>query len=232
MQHVVFMTLQLGALYWLSGRVHQQLQLWFYGWLRTPSRVIWAMNIVFFPGVLIHELAHWVVARLLWVKAGRISLIPKIQSDGLIEMGSVRLPQGVDVFRFALIGLAPVYVGLAVILGIMWVGEHYALWGNWWWWIVTGYTMFEVGNTFFASSSDMAWALRLSIVLGVVFSLLYWVGWRPSVEWLGPWLDEHGGVLAQAERWLWVPVILDGTILGIFGLFSGLAVRRQVIRRG
>lgn len=218
MQHVIFMVMQLGALYWLSGQVHRQLQLLFFRWLKTPTRVIWAMNILFLPGVLIHELAHWILARLLFVRAGKISLIPKIQPDGFIEMGSVSLPKQLDVFRFALIGLAPVYVGLGIIFGLMWAGELFQLWNYWWWWLVVGYGMFEVGNTFFASRSDMAWALRFAIIAIVVFGLFYWAGWRPSFEWVSPWLKQYDAILTQAERWLWVPIIVDGIILALFGL--------------
>ena len=222
MRQILFIALQLGVLYWLSGQVHRHLQLQFYRILKTPTRVVWAMNILFWPGVLIHELAHLVVARLILVKAGKLSLVPKIQANGVVEMGSVQLPKQLDVFRFALIGLAPVYVGLAIILGLMWLGEQHELWHVWWWWLVVGYLMFEVGNTFFDSSSDMAWALRLSLILGLIFGIGYWAGWRPSVEWVGPWLAQYEAILVQTQWWLWVPIVIDAVLLAVLlGLRRG-----------
>lgn len=187
------------------------------GW--SIKRSVWAMQILFWPGVMLHELAHLVVGRLLWVKTYGLNLTPKVEKDGTVTMGSVQVPQ-TDVFRFMLIGVAPVYVGLTVIFSSLWLAEYFNVWQWWAWWLVIGWLMFEVGNTMFTSRSDLAWALRLSIILAVVIGIAVWAGWRPDFAWVEPWLDSYNDILSLAQRWLWLPIVVDVIIIPIVWLLD------------
>ena len=53
---------------------------------------MWLMAGAFLPGTFIHELSHLVVARLLLVRAGHLTLLPHRQENRLV-MGSVLIPQ-------------------------------------------------------------------------------------------------------------------------------------------
>ncbi len=74
--------------------------------------------LILFPGVLLHELSHWVTATLLGVRTGRVSLIPRRQADGTLQLGYVEYYKGKNLgpIRESLIGGAPLIVGTAVIL--------------------------------------------------------------------------------------------------------------------
>lgn len=74
--------------------------------------------IVLFPGVLLHELSHWVTAKLLGVRTGAFSILPKTTADGTIQLGSVEYykTRSVGPIRESLIGSAPLVAGTAVIL--------------------------------------------------------------------------------------------------------------------
>lgn len=74
--------------------------------------------IVLFPGVLLHELSHWLTATLLGVRTGKFSVLPKTNADGYIQLGYVEYYKSKQVgpIRESLIGAAPLITGTIVIL--------------------------------------------------------------------------------------------------------------------
>jgi hypothetical protein len=83
---------------------------------RSWAMVLYAL--VLFPGVLLHELSHWVVAKALGVRTGGLSLLPKGGPDGSIQLGAVAYYKtpGVGPVRESLIGSAPLVTGTAAVL--------------------------------------------------------------------------------------------------------------------
>mgnify|MGYP001200662428 CR=1 FL=1 len=74
-------------------------------------------QLVFLPGVLLHELSHWVLARILGVRTMGFSVWPRRQTDGSLRLGYVHT-QKVDFLREALVGAAPLLAGCAAVLAI------------------------------------------------------------------------------------------------------------------
>jgi hypothetical protein len=74
--------------------------------------------IVLFPGVLLHELSHWIAATILRVRTGSFSILPKTGPDGVIQLGYVEYykTRSVGPIRESLIGSAPLISGTAVVL--------------------------------------------------------------------------------------------------------------------
>ena len=143
------------------------------------------------PGVLLHELSHWLAAKLLGVRVGSLSLGPKSRERGKrIEMGAVRIGS-TDPFRESLIGVAPLVAGSALVLYL----AHYRLgvevlysqvltdlparigWylaaPDAWIWV---YLIFAVSNAMLPSESDRRpWgAVLLYMLVTVLF--FYFVG--------------------------------------------------------
>ena len=83
-----------------------------------PERAVILYAIVLFPGVLLHELSHWLMATLLGVRTGSFSLLPRRQADGSVQLGYVEYYKSstLGAFRESLIGGAPLVTGTAVIL--------------------------------------------------------------------------------------------------------------------
>lgn len=88
-----------------------------------PEWAVIVYAVVLFPGVLLHETSHWLVANLLGVRTGGMSLIPRRQPDGSLQLGYVEYYKTAKVgpIRESLIGAAPLVAGTAVILLI---GHH------------------------------------------------------------------------------------------------------------
>jgi len=83
-----------------------------------PQYAVILYAIVLFPGVVLHEVSHWLAASLLGVRTGKLSLIPRVQPDGAIQLGYVEYYKGrtLGPIRESLIGGAPLISGTLVIL--------------------------------------------------------------------------------------------------------------------
>lgn len=137
------------------------------------------------PGVVLHELSHWVTARLLRVRVSGISLGPKRKRGNQVSLGSVRVGR-VDVVRGTLIGLAPLVAASAAIglignivfgvddllasapnggLDLLVAGVRQMLKvPDAWLWL---YLIFAVSNAMLPSESDL-WAVRPVLVFLVL----------------------------------------------------------------
>lgn len=115
-------------------------------------------SLIFLPGTIIHELSHWLVAEILQVRTGAITIFPDLGDDdeeggGHQRLGSVETARS-DPFRGFLIGLAPFISGLAIlaVLGVLLADG----WGVYVWWqlglIIYGIVV--VGNSMMISESD------------------------------------------------------------------------------
>jgi hypothetical protein len=188
--------------------LHQEIQLVFYLITRSQAVALTLFAILFFPGVLLHELSHYIMARILGVRTGRFSLLPHLMENGKLRLGFVETEQ-TDVVRDALVGTAPLITGGAAVayLGISRLGlvalAVFAGQGDWggfrealsamphrpdfWLWL---YLTFCISSTMLPSESDRrAWlpiALFLLLLVGV--ALLAGAGpWM--LENLTPWFD-------------------------------------------
>lgn len=133
------------------------------------------LTLVFLPGTVVHELSHFFVATLLLVPTGRLNFSP-VQEEERVKLATLEVAK-TDPLRRALIGLAPLLVGLGVsVLAIVWfyktqqsliqtsplgilsLKETY----------LVAFVLFQVTNTMYASQEDLEGLLAL----GAAFILL------------------------------------------------------------
>ncbi len=173
----------------LQRALHREIQAVFLILTRRPvvTQVIFAL--IFFPGVLLHELSHFLMAKLLGVRTGRFSLIPRAMDDGRLQLGAVETVSG-GVVRDALIGAAPLISGclfvamtaifrmrLLPLWDVLRRADWEAFWrgvgqvpasADFWLWF---YLAFAVSSTMMPSASDRhAWrpvGLTLAILVGL-----------------------------------------------------------------
>jgi hypothetical protein len=164
------------------------------------------LALLFLPGTLVHELAHYLMAVIVRVRAVSFTLFPKIGSDNII-LGSVGIVQS-DPFRRFLIGVAPVVAGLTLILFTI---NYFLLTNS----SVTSafgllfiYGLFTVSNTMFSSRADMEGAWKLLLIVLLILGAIYLLGFRPQLS-----LDTAVPTLIKASKILLIPVILDLVIL-------------------
>jgi hypothetical protein len=179
------------ALLWLKRRITRNLQELSMRLVDDPDVALILYFVVVLPGVVIHELSHWLMAKLLGVRVSLPSLGPVRKGRSRrVSLGSVRVSK-VDPVRASLIGVAPLLGGSAVILVIgnlvLGVGEladavagqgvagvlgalgEMAQVGDFWLWL---YLIFAVSNAMLPSESDMAAVRPVLIFLGIVTAVV------------------------------------------------------------
>ncbi len=199
----------LGPLLFLQRRLHFETQAVLLLLTRSREIAIVLFSLLFLPGVALHEGSHFVMARLLGVRTGRLSLFPETKSDGRVRLGYVETAR-TDVLRDAMIGLAPLLAGGAFVayagldrldLPSLWAalqgGDGVrildALFSlptrpDFWLWF---YLVFAVSSTMLPSASDRrAWlpvvaAIGLILIAGLVVGAGPWL-----VDQIGPLLNE------------------------------------------
>ncbi|MBU1660973.1 MAG: hypothetical protein KKD28_05825 [Chloroflexi bacterium] len=197
-----WLLLLLGPLIFLQRTLHRELQAVLLLLSRRVEIALVMFSLLFFPGVLLHELSHYLMARLLRVRTERFSLIPRRMGDNRLQMGFVETVQ-TDILRDALIGSAPLVAGgvFVAYAGVMRLG-FLSLWdalvsGNllaaadgiaaiyalpdFWLWF---YMIVAVSSTMLPSSSDRRAWLPVVLVTALVIGLAVLFG-------AGPWMSVH-----------------------------------------
>lgn len=98
---------------WLGTRI-QRLVFMFTG---NATVALYVYFVLLLPGTLLHELSHWLTARLLGVRTAGITLRPQVGHGNKAQFGSVTIGH-TDPIRESLIGAAPLLIGSAVVVAI------------------------------------------------------------------------------------------------------------------
>jgi hypothetical protein len=113
---LLLLTLALLGLTWLSGQLSIRTQRVVYFATGSYDFATLAIFLLLLPGVFIHELSHWLAARLLGLRASRFRVWPKRHKDR-IGLGSVNVQRG-GTWRDSAVGLAPLFTG-SVLLSLI-----------------------------------------------------------------------------------------------------------------
>src|SRR5512142_246629 len=98
---VGWLLLMLVPLLFAQRWLHREIQWVFLLITRSQMLSLGMFSFLFFPGVLLHELSHFVMARVLGVRTGRFSLLPSLMEDGKLRLGYVETAD-TDLLRDAL----------------------------------------------------------------------------------------------------------------------------------
>ncbi len=198
----VWLLLLLAPLLFLQRNLHREIQGIFLLLTRRPDISLALFSLLFLPGVLLHETSHFLLSKLLGVPTGRISLLPRSMENGRLQLGYVETGR-TDIFRDALIGMAPlisggVCVALTGLRGLgldgLWtaiVSDQGATLGaavqvvaarsDFWLWF---YLTFAISSTMLPSASDRRAWLPLLLVFSILLGVVLFAG-------AGPWLVQH-----------------------------------------
>lgn len=221
---LLWLVLALGPLLLLQRWLHREVQTIFLLLTRRSDLSIALFAVLFFPGVLLHEGSHYLAARLLRVRTGRFSIIPRPLPGGRLQMGYVETAAS-DWLRDTLIGAAPLitgglfvaYAGLSR-LGLSELWQAYIA-GGWeaargmipqitaqtdfWLWF---YLALVVSSTMLPSASDRRAWLPLGLVILALLGASLLAG-------AGPWLEQNVAPLLSA-------LFLSTAV--VFGMSAGM----------
>lgn len=198
---------------------------------RNMSRILskfMSVNFLAFfllPGVIIHELAHLFMAAVLFVPAGDMEFTPKRSANGL-KLGSIQIAK-TDPIRRSIIGFAPVFVGLMLVVGIVYFFTSNILFfkdKDSYFLVATGlgviYLLFAISNTMFSSSRDMEGTIEIIVTLLIIVLLLYLVGVRVPLSWAWNFMESNIDLIKKSTMFLLAPISIDLFILGLVRFFD------------
>lgn len=127
------------------------------------------ISILFFPGTVIHELAHFFTGIILFLKVRGLHLLPEWSGNHIV-LGHVTYERA-DFFRGFLVGIAPLPAALIT------------LWATYQWLVIQGgqgwqlalffYLSFAITSTMFSSKSDLTDGAAFLLFAGLVIVILF-----------------------------------------------------------
>lgn len=225
----------------LQRRLHYEIQAILFLLTKRIDLALAIFSIIFLPGVILHELSHFLMAKTLKVPVGKFSIIPQPLSGGKLRLGYVETAP-TDFFRDAMIGTAPLITGS---LFVAYAGLINLDFGSYWSQINLGeissfsmilrdavdqpdfwiwfYLIFVVSSTMFPSATDRrAWSPIL-LTSGILFGLIL-------ISGAGPWLwTNFGEYLVSLVEVLSLIFILS-TIIHIILLLPSWIIRLSLVR--
>jgi hypothetical protein len=222
-------------LLWVKRWITRLLQELSIRWVGDPDVALIVYFVIVLPGVVVHELSHWLMAKVLGVRVRKLSIGPvRTGRSRRVSLGSVRVGK-VDPVRASLIGLAPLLGGMAVILvignlvlGISELAETMAGQGSdgilagleqlvhvpdFWLWL---YLIFAISNAMLPSESDMATVRPVLLFLGGVAVVYLVIAGVPTISpEIVQVVNAIAGYLASAFG---LTLIADVAFVAIIGL--------------
>lgn len=225
---LLFLGVFIGELFFLSllsKSLNNSLFRFIYWLTKSKNATVNIFAILFLPGTILHELSHMLVAGILLVPVGDIDVLPEITENG-VRLGSAQVGES-DLLRRSLVGVAPVMVGLGVIVSILFLAKDGLFVLNQWWEVVgVLYIIFEVANTMFSSKKDLEGVI---IFLATVITLLilaiialYFFNYLSVVWNFFNGLNLNGVItfLQKAETFLLIPLGINLTLVVLAKIFS------------
>ena len=234
---VLLFVVELLSLFFLSRLLTRALSSLFFRISKSQNVTIQLISFLFLPGVIIHELAHLLTAAVLFVPVGEVEFLPQIIEGG-VKLGSVSIGK-TDPFRRAIIGFAPVIVGLAIIISafvilacpgsasgvapiLIGTPQNDGCQNSIWKIIILFYILFEVGNTMFSSKKDVEGTVELLVVVGFFAAVVYIAGFRVDVSFFQKIVSpELISFFKKADMFFLLPIAIDVGIVGITKLLQG-----------
>lgn len=225
--YLVFLTIVIFGLNFLRHKISREIQVISLLLFRSTGPGVVFYSLFFLPGVIIHELSHLLVASLLGVQTGNISIFPSEIKPGNTKLGYVESAES-DPVREGFIGFAPLITGLIIIF--VSGGLHFAL--DPIKQLLVMYLLFSVANTMFVSYEDTRswWGLLTFLVLAVLFVYVFQL-----TGFLVKYLPLLNDYLWRLDRILSLLIIIDFCVLSIVFILrrvvqkaTGLTVKTSV----
>lgn len=202
----------------------QSLTALFHRVVRNHEASVRILAVLFLPGVIIHELAHALMAWLLFVPVGRMEFMPQIDGDR-VKLGSVQIGK-TDPARRMLIGIAPVLAGLAMLFTLLYCflprqlafSQNIILPS-----LVLFYAVFVIGNTMFSSRRDLEGSFSFLIALVIALVVLYIAGIRIPESVLQFLASEQvQSLFYSGSIFLAIPLIINILIIFVVRVLFGI----------
>ncbi len=203
---MIIFLIEIILIYFISRVLIRELFYVFSKFIKNTNLVYYLLALIFLPGTLIHELAHFLVALFLLLPVRELTIFPTIE-DNEIKLGEVRFVKK-DVFRGILVGIAPVFFGTASLIAIFYFQliKNNNLIVD----LILFYLIFAISSNMFSSKKDLedlAYLMPILIIIGII---LYLAGIPISINVIiGYQTGWFGGILNKAELYLLYVLLIN-----------------------
>lgn len=218
MMYFIALLVLLCLLYFITARVKQYIYLLVYRATKHKTTAMAGITALLYPGTVIHELSHLIVALILFVPVKHLELYPQIE-DGQIRAGSVTTTQ-CDIVRRTLIGIAPLFVGITTLYLLTTMllpgTQDHSFFQN-----ISNfkfqisnlgilYLIFSVSASMFSSKKDLESFTIVGPLLLLVVTLLYFTGFQFEV--LGLYIENMSWLFQNVSLVLCLPVAIHSIL--------------------
>lgn len=228
-QLVIFFFL-LFLLFFLSQKISTNIYNSVFILTKNKNVAVGILVAILLPGTIIHEVSHFLIATILRVPTGELTVVPTIEEDGEVKAGKLFL-EATDPFRLSLIGLAPMIIGLAIIYIIGKVAIpniNSLLTTNYQLLTIFGlYLLIIMSITMFSSKKDMQGFLIAGPVTLILIFALYYVGVRVFLD--KTLITKLISFLSELNYYLVITAILNFLIFLI--LSTNLYLWKKILKR-
>lgn len=165
----VFFILQIIGLYFFSRQTTNEFFYFLRMFTRNQKTVFVLVSVLFFPGTVLHEMAHYFFAVITNLKVKEVKLFPEF-NEGYIKLGRV-LYEKKDFVRGLIVGIAPIIIALFFFwwLGAFRLFPNDNPYLN----LILGYVVFAVSSTMFSSKQDLVDLIYIVPLIIIIGGLVY-----------------------------------------------------------
>ena len=186
--------------------------------IRNDKVIVGVISLVYFPGTVIHELSHYIVALLLNLHPREIQLFPVIEGNK-VKLGHVLYEKHPDDFiRSILVGTAP-FIGGMISLWLI-IQTKLFPGDSWWQVLIFGYLILAISANMFSSKQDLI-DVGYLIPLGFFISvILYFIPIQIAPGFVKQLIDMISYFIVQIQTPLLFSLGIHAILVLIFMKFK------------
>lgn len=232
----IFLILLLTLLFLFSKKITSNIYNLIYLLSSSQKLAVGVLAWILLPGTIIHEISHFLIASILRVPTGEISVFPKFDKESReVKTGHVMLGKS-DPIRRTIIGLAPLIIGISLIylIGKIIIPTTSELFNNLSQLnnispillLTTNYLLLIISVTMFSSKKDLERLIIAAPITLVAAISLHLVGIRISLA--ENLTNKIAPILTAVNFYLLVTTTVNFLVLLILGFFlsAGLGIFR------
>lgn len=221
MLYIGLFLFEMYLLYLLANKVNDFIYIFFKKIFKNTRITVYLMSFVLLPGTFLHEAAHFLTAKILYVPVKSFSLKPTVIKNDII-FGSV-LMQKSDPIRSFLIGGAPVIFGLMFMYIAFYFFPIEKALENAWVAVFMIILIFQISNTMFSSRKDMESAIFIIVFLLTSITILFILKDYLPITGLIGFINNpvNTEIIRQISLYLLFPIVING----IFAYFVYILIK-------
>jgi len=197
------------AIYIVSRLILKELFILLRKFFQSDFIVFSLVSLLFLPGTIIHESAHFITALLLILPVKSMTVFPK-WDENEIKLGEVLFIKK-DFLRAILVGVAPVFFGIGILFSLFYFHIYPA--NNIGLNIFYAYLIFSISANMFSSKQDLKDLLLIIPVILLIIIIIYVFNIKINMNSLNV-------IMNNINRYIFFVLLIDAFLFGTTKLLN------------